>query len=168
MIQEHRESTKTTNPILVGKLETQSKSDDWKDGSDPWSGVTLGVSAKGVTEETKSSPWARYVPTMQHQPKKANPGQPSGSESTRLDQLELEMQQMKKTVANHQQETRENFQKVGTEISNVTSNLKLSLQNALREQSATLMQQFSDLLKRSPRTPTADSESRERSRSHGR
>lgn len=172
LILPHQDQVRPANQVIVGKLVTaETDTDGWAHGTDPWKGATLG-GKKRVIEEPHMGPWSTYRPTtvINPPPGLSTNAASSSSQNGRMDALEKEMQVLKDVVAGHHQETKDQFQRVEREICAVSSNLKLSLQEALKEQSQSLVQQFGELLRKSPRTPTAaDPEgARVRSRSHGR
>eukprot|EP00438_Fugacium_kawagutii_P033765 Skav215081 [mRNA] locus=scaffold2575:213565:215697:+ [translate_table: standard] len=168
LILDHRDQSKPSQSILVGRLETDTTTaTGWTQATDPWNGAKLGP--KRTIEDNTISPWSGYRPTTMTGPPGLAQTASSSTSNARLDTVEQELQQLKNTMQNHQQETRDQFVRVEKEIAAVSGDLKLSLAEALREQSQSLVQQFGELLKKSPRTPTGTepSKDRGRSRSHG-
>eukprot|EP00438_Fugacium_kawagutii_P005559 Skav201262 [mRNA] locus=scaffold1129:60542:63013:- [translate_table: standard] len=168
LILEHKDQSKPSSSILVGRLDTETKAiEGWTQATDPWNGAKLGQ--KRTIEDNSVSPWSGYKPTTLSAPPGLSRTTSSSASNARLDAVEQELEQLKSTMQSHQQETRDQFVRVAKEIAAVSGDLKLSLAEALREQSQSLVQQFGELLKKSPRTPTGvdPSGERGRSRSHG-
>eukprot|EP00438_Fugacium_kawagutii_P008457 Skav217438 [mRNA] locus=scaffold1729:386153:403995:+ [translate_table: standard] len=136
LILDHVDASRPPKTVLIGRLDMKEKEPNgWSSSNDPWHGVKLG-GAKQIIEETRTSPWGNYVPTsMGSKPHSSIDDKPSGAQTARIDAIEQEIQTIKDTMKSQQQETKDNFLRVEREISSVSSSLKLSLQEALQEQS---------------------------------
>lgn len=107
LILKYNEQSRPSNPILVGKLETRDN--EWAFGVDPWKGAKLGGGA-AAQEKTTSSPWGGYVPTTSIV---SPPGLSSDSipkaQSSRMDKIEKEMQDLRESFQGYQKETKDQF-----------------------------------------------------------
>eukprot|EP00438_Fugacium_kawagutii_P021236 Skav201652 [mRNA] locus=scaffold3160:200616:203792:+ [translate_table: standard] len=153
----HEEQDKKFGMIVAGKY-SRPRDKELPLGSetlvdedmDPWKGAKL-PDKKGTSAH--HNPWSSYIGVS------ASSGmQPTREadqlvlkQAARIDEVEKELGSIKEQLTRQQHDTDRKFERLDSNISKVHTDLSVSLQQALKDQSASLVATFEQLLKRSPR-----------------
>ena len=160
LIEKQLENTRPSKQIVVGKLnipkQNQSSSSS-KDFDDPWKNAKLGGSHL-PTPPIVGDPWGRYKGINKPQDANMTPQENEDHTQTvitkqadRITTIEAKIEEMRQQIEDNREKTDQKIDKVEHEVAELSSNLKTSLQDALKEQSQSLIATFEALMKRSPR-----------------
>lgn len=160
LVQQFQEATKPTQLIVAGKLASNAQSSTSID--DPWLGKKLGGQQKPSRDASEA--WGGYVPTN-----RPNVGRPEIAEDVthnneRINKVEQDIAQLREQMQASQASTQSQLQQMDSKIGAMGHSLKLSLQEALAEQSSSLIKTFEHLIK-SPKSRSGGKEDGNRSRS---
>lgn len=168
LIEKQKETARPMKQIVVGKLNipSHSSSSTSKDIDDPWKNAKIGTTS--VTS-LGGDPWARYKgiskpsgdATMASIDIEDHTQTVITKQADRITSIEAQIEQMKHQMDENREKTEQKIEKVEHEVAEMSSNLKTSLQDALKEQSQSLIATFEALMKRSPRGKTAPEAPRE-------
>eukprot|EP00438_Fugacium_kawagutii_P003621 Skav232525 [mRNA] locus=C9321943:41:3088:- [translate_table: standard] len=161
-----QESSVVLGKLNLAQVENAKGGEDSLLLNDPWakpSGFARDVA-------TTSAPWARYKPTTTNNQQMqvddgSSPNDALAAQSIRMTEMETQIKNIQEQMSADQRATQAKFQQVDHSIQAMSSSLKHTLDNALSQQSASLVQTFEALLKRSPRTESSKESGKERSRS---
>eukprot|EP00438_Fugacium_kawagutii_P026854 Skav236828 [mRNA] locus=scaffold1707:103992:109154:- [translate_table: standard] len=152
--------------VVLGKLNLPvkpSRGEDTLLTDDPWAQAT-----GSMRESAKHhAPWARYKPTTSD-PNKMSVDATDGTnevlaaQSTRLTEMETQIKQIQEQMSADQRATNARFAQVDNSIQSVGASLRSTLDDALKQQSETLVATFESLLKLSPRTDVVREKSKDR------
>lgn len=150
LIAEHQNRNQRKPPsIILGKLQLPQHD--------------AAATDRGVDELFLNDPWKKAAPPVPVTRTATKPAELTGvppseattelmaKQSTRLATVESELLQIKSQIAADQQATQQRFTQMDSTINGMADQLKQSLEEALRQQSANLVHTFETLLKKSPR-----------------
>eukprot|EP00438_Fugacium_kawagutii_P028889 Skav225393 [mRNA] locus=scaffold2656:251772:253286:- [translate_table: standard] len=161
-------TAKSVPPIVTGKLnlpESKSRGEDSLLSEDPW--------AQGALK-TKDAPgahqgaWAHYRPISKsdHNMSVDAPDcttEVVAKQSARIAEVEDQLKCLQEQLTADQKANQTRFTQLDHNIQSMHSNLRSTLEEALKQQSANLVSTFDQLLKKSPRAESLHSGDRSRS-----
>eukprot|EP00438_Fugacium_kawagutii_P031479 Skav222648 [mRNA] locus=scaffold10:497599:502317:- [translate_table: standard] len=160
-------STKAVPPIVTGKLnlptEKAGPGEDMVFTNDPWAAGAI------AAKEGASGPsWSKYRPTTRPDNNMQVDGSDATSEvvarqSERITAVEDQIKCLQEQLSADQKSNQTRFTQLDHNIQSMHSNLRTTLEEALKQQSANLVSTFDSLLRRSPRAESLHSGDRSRS-----
>ena len=163
-----------TDQVVAGKLKMQTPQpmanqpgDDMVYKNDPWNVASNPQRTKSTTVPGANA-WGNYKPTSQKAQEAKQPSDDHtmhlfAKQSTRITDVETELQNIKNQLAAQQSVNETRFAQVEESIQTVNSSLCASLEKALKDQSASLVSTFEALLRQNPRPEQHPQQTRSRS-----
>lgn len=130
---------------------------------DPWAPAAAGSKDRRTT----GGVWARYKPTSKPEAMQVEPSDGATDmivkQANRLTEVETQLRTLQEQMNADQKANQARFQQLDCNVQNMGSQLKITLEEALKQQSASLISTFDALLKRSPRNELSKENDRSRS-----
>eukprot|EP00435_Cladocopium_sp_Y103_P026373 s3376_g6.t1 len=162
LLKEYVDFLRPKGQIVAGHLQVDIPNvGEQKDDLDPWAGKSIAPPAPPVSGG--SGPWANYRSTTAPSRSSTVGGLSSevaDQHASRISTMESELQVLKEQIQNQHADNQHRFQQMDSKISNVSSQLRDSLQEALQEQSRSLIATFETLMRGSPKSNDKPNRSR--------
>eukprot|EP00438_Fugacium_kawagutii_P019698 Skav233742 [mRNA] locus=scaffold2303:151900:155166:- [translate_table: standard] len=162
-------SSRQVPPIVLGKLnlpvDKDGKGDDQQLHNDPWAASSGLPKPK---DHSHHAAWAHYRPTTKPDQTMQVDAQDTTTEvvakqSARIAVVEEQLKCLQDQMSADQKSNQSRFTQLDHNIQSMSSSLRSTLEEALKQQSANLVHTFDQLLKRSPRPESHHSGDRSRS-----